>query len=100
MSVQVRIPTVLRRQVGGQAVVSAEGSTVGEVLAFIGAAHPGFGPMVMESSGALKRFINVFLDDEDVRYRQGLDTPVPDGSTLVMLPAVAGGSSAATMGRT
>lgn len=100
MSVQVRIPTVLRSKVGGQPVVSAEGATVGEVLDFIGAAHPGFGPMVMEPSGALKRFINVFLDDEDVRYRQGLDTPVPDGSTLVILPAASGGSAVATIGWT
>jgi molybdopterin synthase sulfur carrier subunit len=91
VSVEVRIPTILRPKTGGQAVVSAEGTTVGEVLAAIEAAHPGFGPMVVEASGALKRFINVFLDDEDVRYRQGLDTPVAEGATLLILPAVAGG---------
>lgn len=91
MSVQVRIPTVLRPKVGGRAVVSVEGATVREVLAAVESAHPGFGPMVLEASGTLKRFVGVFLDDEDVRYRQGLDTPVADGSTLVILPAVAGG---------
>jgi len=91
MSVEVMIPTVLRPKTGGQAVVCAEGTTVREVLAAVEAAHPGFGPMVVEASGALKRFINVFLDDEDVRYRQGLDTPVADGATLLILPAVAGG---------
>jgi molybdopterin synthase sulfur carrier subunit len=91
VSVQVRIPTVLRPQVGGQSVVSAEGTTVREVLAAVEAAHPGFGPMVVEAGGGLKRFLSVFLDDENVRYRQGLDTPVADGSTLVILPAVAGG---------
>lgn len=91
MSVEVRIPTVLRPKVGGRAVVSAEGTIVREVLAAVEAAHPGFGPAVLEANGTLKRFINVFLDDEDVRYRQGLDTPVADGSTLVILPAVAGG---------
>ena len=91
MSVEVRIPTVLRPRVGGQAVVTAEGATVREVLAAIAAAHPCFGPMVLEANGTLKRFVNLFLDDEDIRYRQGLDTPVPDGSTLVILPAVAGG---------
>jgi len=91
VSVEVRIPTVLRPRVGGQAVVTAEGATVREVLAAIAAAHPGFGPMVLEANGTLKRFVNLFLDDEDIRYRQGLDTPVPDGSTLVILPAVAGG---------
>lgn len=98
MSVQVRVPTVLRPRVGGQAVLAAEGATVGEVLGFLAAAHPGFGPLVLEANGTLKRFLNVFLDDEDVRYRQGMDTPVPDGSTLVILPAVAGGSFPATMG--
>lgn len=91
MSVEVRIPTVLRPKVGGQAVVPVEGSTVREVLAAVEAAHPGFGPAVLEPSGALKRFVNLFLDDEDVRYRLGLETPVADGSTLVILPAVAGG---------
>ena len=91
MSVEVRIPTVLRPKVGGQAVVAAEGATVREVLAAVEAAHPGFGPAVLEASGALKRFVNVFLNDEDVRYRQGLETPVADRSTLVILPAVAGG---------
>jgi molybdopterin synthase sulfur carrier subunit len=91
VSVEVRIPTVLRPKVGGQAVVSAEGATVREVLAAVEAAHPGFGPAVLEASGALKRFVNLFLDEEDVRYRQGLETPVADGSTLVILPAVAGG---------
>lgn len=97
MSVQVRIPTVLRPQVGGQAVLVAEGATVGEVLGFIEASHPGFGAVVLEANGTLKRFLNVFLNDEDVRYRQGLDTPVPEDSTLVILPAVAGGSFPATM---
>ncbi len=97
MSVQVRIPTVLRPKVGGQAVLVAEGATVGEVLGFIEAAHPGFGPMVLEANGTLKRFLNVFLNDEDVRYRQGLDTPMPEDSTLVIIPAVAGGSSPGTM---
>jgi len=91
VSVEVRIPTVLRPKVGGQAVVAAEGATVREVLAAVEAAHPGFGPAVLEASGALKRFVNVFLNDEDVRYRQGLETPVADRSTLVILPAVAGG---------
>lgn len=91
MSVEVRIPTVLRPKVGGRAVVSAEGATVREVLGAVEATYPGFGPMVVEASGAPKRFVNIFLDDEDVRYLQGLDTPVADGSTLVILPAVAGG---------
>jgi molybdopterin synthase sulfur carrier subunit len=91
MSVQVRLPTVLRPRVSGLAAVSAEGSTVGEVLRGIDAAYPGFGAAVVEASGSLKRFVNVFLDDEDVRYLQGLDTPVRDGAVIVILPAAAGG---------
>jgi molybdopterin synthase sulfur carrier subunit len=91
MSVQVRIPTVLRPRVAGQPVVAASGATVAEVLASIETAHPGFASVVLEADGSLKHFVNVFLDDEDVRYLQGMATPVPDGATLIILPAVAGG---------
>jgi len=92
MSVLVRVPSLLRPSLGGRAEVRAEGATVGEVLRHAAAAHPGFGPAVFEASGALRRFLNVFLGDEDVRYLQGLDTPVPDEAVLVILPATAGGS--------
>jgi len=91
MSVRVRVPTVLRPRTGGEAVVAAEGSTVGEVIAAVDRAHPGFSGVLLEQSGALKRFVNVFVDDEDVRYLEGLDTPVADGGEIVILPAVAGG---------
>ena len=91
MRVTVRVPALLRASVGGRAEVEAEGATVGEVLRRAAAAHPGFGPAVFEASGSLRRFLNVFLDDEDVRYLQGLDTPVPEGAVLVILPAAAGG---------
>lgn len=91
MSVEVKIPTVLRPKVGGSASVAVQGATVREVLAAIEAAHPGFAAAVLEASGEPKRFVNLFLDDEDVRYREGLDTRVGEGSTLVILPAVAGG---------
>lgn len=91
MSVEVKIPTVLRPKVGGRAVVSVEGTTVREVLAAVEAAYPGFESAVLEANGTLRRFVNVFLGDEDVRYREGMGTPVADGSTLVILPAVAGG---------
>ena len=68
-----------------------EGSTVGEVLKALDAAHPGFGDRLFDDVGALRRFVNVFLADEDVRFLDGLDTPVTDGQTLSIVPAVAGG---------
>jgi molybdopterin converting factor small subunit len=91
MSVQVRVPTVLRPRTGGAAVVDAEGGTITEVIRSVDRAHPGFGEAIFEDSGQLKRFINVFLGDEDVRYLEGAATPVPDGAEIVILPAVAGG---------
>jgi molybdopterin converting factor small subunit len=89
--VQIRIPTVLRPRTGGQAVVTAEGSTVSEVVRSLEDLHPGIAAVLLEADGSLKRFVNVFVDNEDVRYLQGLDTPVPDGAEMVILPAVAGG---------
>ena len=91
MSVQVRVPTVLRPQAGGNAVVAATGETLGEVIESVEAAYPGFATTLLDDTGALKRFVNVFVGDEDVRYLGGLDTPVPDGGEIVILPAVAGG---------
>lgn len=91
MSVRVRIPTALRPYVGGEAEIDVEGATVAEVLRAVDAAHPGFAAVAFEASGRLRRFLAVFVGDEDVRYLQGLDTPVPDGSEMVILPAVAGG---------
>jgi molybdopterin converting factor small subunit len=95
VSVTVRVPALLRPRVGGNAEVTAEGATVREVLRHTAAAHPEFGPAVFEAGGSLRRFLNVFLGDEDVRYLQGLDTPVPDGATLIILPAAAGGGGGA-----
>jgi len=91
MSVVVRIPTQLRNLAGGASEVSADGSTVGEVLKSLDASHPGFGERLFDESGSLRRFVNVFLADEDVRFLQGLSTPVEDGQTLSIVPAVAGG---------
>lgn len=92
MSVTVRVPSLLRPPLGGLAELRAEGATVGEVLRHAATAHPGFGPAVFEANGSLRRFLNVFLGDEDVRYLQGLSTPVADGAVLVILPAASGGS--------
>ena len=91
MSVTVRIPSQLRTLTGGEAQVSAEGSTVGEVLKALDAAHPGFADRLFDQDGTLRRFVNVFLADEDVRFLQGLDTAVAAGQTLSIVPAVAGG---------
>lgn len=91
MPVKVRIPTTLRSLAGGSSEVEVEGSTVGEVLKALDAAHPGFADRLLDENGGLRRFVNVFVADDDVRYLQGLDTPVPDGETLAIIPAVAGG---------
>ncbi|HEX6595882.1 MAG TPA: ubiquitin-like small modifier protein 1 [Acidimicrobiales bacterium] len=91
MSALVRIPTQLRSLSGGDAEVKVDGATVGEVLAGLDAAHPGFAGRIFDDDGKLRRFVNVFVADEDVRFLQGLDTPVTDGQTVSIIPAVAGG---------
>ena len=91
MSVTVRVPTTLRPLTGGESEVSVDGSTVGEVLGNLDAAHPGFQDKIFDDEGNLRRFVNVFVADDDVRFMDGLDTPVPDGETLSIIPAVAGG---------
>jgi molybdopterin synthase sulfur carrier subunit len=87
----VRIPTQLRPLAGGATELTVEGSTVGEVLKALEAAHPGFGERLFDEDGKLRRFVNVFLAEEDVRFLEGLDTPVAPGQTLSIVPAVAGG---------
>jgi sulfur-carrier protein len=91
MPVTVRIPTTLRSLTGGNAEVHVDGTTVGEVLGNLDGAHPGFRDRLLDDEGGLRRFVNVFVADDDVRYLQGLDTPVPDGETVAIIPAVAGG---------
>jgi molybdopterin converting factor small subunit len=91
MSVTVRIPTQLRPLAGGAGEVALDGTTVGEVLKALDGAHPGFADRLFDDDGALRRFVNVFLADEDVRFLQGLETPVGEGQTLSIVPAVAGG---------
>ncbi len=87
----VRIPTQLRTLSGGSAEVSVDGATVGEVLAALETAHPGFNARLFDDAGALRRFVNVFVADEDVRFSDGLDTKVEPGQTVSIIPAVAGG---------
>ncbi len=79
MAVTVRIPTQLRPLAGGSSEVSAEGATVAEVLKALEAAHPGFADRLFDDTGQLRRFVNVFVADEDIRFLDGVDTPVPDG---------------------
>ena len=91
MAVTIRIPTTLRPMSGGQAEVQVEGSTLAEVLASLDAAHPGFHDRLFDEQGALRRFVNVFVADEDIRFLQGLETPVAEGQVVSIVPAVAGG---------
>jgi sulfur-carrier protein len=91
MTVKVRIPTQLRALTGGAGEVGVEGTTVGEVLKALDAAHAGFADRLFDETGELRRFVNVFVADEDVRFLEGLATPVAEGQTLSIVPAVAGG---------
>ena len=93
MSLTVRIPTQLRTMTGGAGEVEVEGSTVGEALKALDAGHPGFAERLFDEGGQLRRFVNVFLADEDVRFLDGLDTPVVEGQVVSIVPAVAGGSA-------
>jgi molybdopterin converting factor small subunit len=91
MSVSVRIPTILRSYTGGAAQVTAQTGTLREVIAGLDAAYPGLGGRILDESGQLRRFINVYVGEQDVRFAQGLDTPVPAGGQVSVIPAVAGG---------
>ena len=92
MPVQVRLPTVLRPLAGGQSAVSASGSTIGEVLGELVNTYPGMAGQVLTEDGSLHKFVNVYVNDDDVRYLNQLDTKVSDGDTISILPAVAGGA--------
>ena len=91
MSVTVRIPTQLRELSGGAAEVALEPGPLAEVLAALDAAHPGFQGRLFGDDGELRRFVNVFVADEDIRFLDGLGTAVADGTTVSIVPAVAGG---------
>lgn len=91
MSASVRIPTILRNYTDGAGEVTAEGSTLTEVLESLEANHPGIKSRVLDDTGALRRFVNIYIGDEDVRFVGGLDAEVADGAKLSIIPAVAGG---------
>lgn len=92
MAVEVSIPTILRTYTGGAKTVSASGATLKAIVDDLDASHPGIADRLVDDAG-LRRFINVYLNDEDVRFLSGLDTEVADGDSLTILPAVAGGAS-------
>jgi MoaD family protein len=92
VGVKVRVPTLLRGHVGGQAVVEAEGRTVRDLLDDLEAQYPGLTDTIVGEDGTLRRFINLYVNDEDVRYLGALEAAIDEGDTVSILPAVAGGS--------
>ncbi|MFN0071675.1 MAG: ubiquitin-like small modifier protein 1 [Chloroflexota bacterium] len=93
MSVEVRVPAMMRAHVGDQKTVTADGATVGDVLKDIERQFQGFSGNVFESDGELRKFVNIYLNDEDIRYLGRLEAPVSAGDVLSILPAVAGGAA-------
>ena len=91
MPVSVRIPTILRSYTGDSSKVEAEGSTLAEVLDSLESAYPGIKARIVGEDGSLRRFVNVYVAEEDVRFTNGLETPVKDGAQVSIIPAVAGG---------
>ena len=88
--IDIRIPTILRPYTGGEKSVQASGSTLAELVSDLDRRFPGMGERLLED-GKLRRFINVYLNDEDVRFLGGLEAPIKDGDSITILPAVAGG---------
>jgi molybdopterin converting factor small subunit len=91
MSVTVKLPVQLRASAGGASEASVEGTTVGEALASLFESHPELRERISDQQGSLRRFVNVYVSGEDIRFLEGVDTPVTDGAELTILPAVAGG---------
>jgi molybdopterin converting factor small subunit len=93
MSVSVRIPTILRTYTGGESEVTADGSTLAEVLDDLESNHSGIKARVLDEQGAIRRFVNVYVGNDDVRFLESLETPTPEGVQISIIPAVAGGRS-------
>ncbi|MDA0270153.1 MAG: MoaD/ThiS family protein [Chloroflexi bacterium] len=91
MAVTVHVTSVIQQAVNGQREFSSDGKTVGELIGNIEREYPGFATRIMDEHGALHRFVNIYLNDEDVRYLGGKDTPLSDGDSVSFLPALAGG---------
>ena len=92
MSISFRMPPILRPQVGGARQVEASGATLGEALEDLFTQYPGVKEQIVDGEGEINRFVNVYVQNEDVRLGDGLATPVPDGGTVIILPAMAGGA--------
>jgi len=92
VSVNVRIPTILRSYTGDQSQVAADGSTLTEVIDSLESGFPGIKARIVDEEGALRRFVNIYVKEEDVRFAQGLDTETPAGTQISIIPAVAGGA--------
>jgi sulfur-carrier protein len=91
VSVSVRIPTILRTYTGGESEVTAEGATLAEVLDHLEAGYTGIRARILDDAGDIRRFVNVYVGNDDVRFLDGLATATPDGAQLSIIPAVAGG---------
>jgi MoaD family protein len=92
MEVEVRLPTVLRPHANGDSLVKVDAANIGEALAELASKYPGMSGQLLTESGELHKFVNVYLNDDDVRYLEKLDTKLNDGDVISILPAVAGGS--------
>jgi molybdopterin converting factor small subunit len=92
MAIDVRVPTVLRKHTEGEKKVAGSGGTLGELIDDIGGRHAGLREALVADDGSLHRYVNVYVNDEDVRYLGGASTPLEDGDTVTVLPAVAGGT--------
>ncbi|MCF8527807.1 MAG: MoaD/ThiS family protein [Candidatus Nanopelagicales bacterium] len=91
MSIAVKVPTILRTYTGGSAEVTVAGATLADAIADLDAQFPGIGARVLDEDGKLRRFVNVYVNDDDVRFLEDLQTPTPDGTSVSIIPAVAGG---------
>jgi molybdopterin synthase sulfur carrier subunit len=91
MSVSVRIPTILRSYTNGESEVQADGGTLSEVLESLDASYPGIRGRILDDEGSIRRFVNVYVGNDDVRFLEALDTSTPEGTQISVIPAVAGG---------
>ena len=91
MSIAVKVPTILRTYTGGSAEVTVAGATLADAITDLDAQFPGIGARILDDDGKLRRFVNVYVNDDDVRFLEDLQTPTPDGTSVSIIPAVAGG---------
>ena len=91
MPISVRIPTPLRKLTGDQEVVQAEGTTIEEILGNLDKLHPGLGERIYDENGSIRRFVNIFVNDEDIRFLEEKATPLKEGDEVSIVPAIAGG---------